>query len=92
MSPSSLLEGTQSLAASKWLKARGTTDAMITRAFQALGTQNTPAAPMLEGAGPKTGSAVGAGAGIVGGSPFQTNRDIFDSDTMNQWNQDHRKF
>ena len=30
-------------------------------------------------------------AGIVGGSPFQTNQDIFDGDTMNQWNQDHKK-
>jgi hypothetical protein len=34
-SPSSVLEGTQSIAAAKWLKQRGTTDAMIQRAFAA---------------------------------------------------------
>jgi hypothetical protein len=41
-SPSSVLEGVQSLSAAKWLKARGTTDAMIMRAFQALGNPQAP--------------------------------------------------
>lgn len=37
-SPGSILEGTESLATSKWLKERNTTDAMITRAFAKTGT------------------------------------------------------
>ena len=65
MSPSSLLEGTQSLAAAKWLKTRGTTDAMIGRAFQALGTQNAPATPAPTGTGPTVPSATGAAAGAA---------------------------
>lgn len=65
MSPSSLLEGTQSLAAAKWLKTRGTTDAMIGRAFQALGTQNTPATAAPTGAGPTMPAAAGAAAGYA---------------------------
>jgi hypothetical protein len=68
LSPSSLLEGTQSLAAAKWLKTRGTTDAMITRAFQALGQQSAPAAPA--GAGPTAPAATGAAAGTA--APEQT--------------------
>lgn len=36
-SPGDIYEGSESIAASKWLKERGTTDAMITRAFEALG-------------------------------------------------------
>jgi hypothetical protein len=63
LSPSSLLEGTQSLAAAKWLKTRGTTDAMISRAFQALGTQATPAAP--QGPSPTAPAATGAAAGTA---------------------------
>lgn len=49
-SPGSVLEGTQSLAASKWLKERNTTDAMISRAFAKLGSQ-TPTAPARTGPG-----------------------------------------
>lgn len=37
LSPSSMIEGTQSLLAAKFLKERGTADAMITRAFSRLG-------------------------------------------------------
>ena len=68
MSPSSLLEGTQSLAASKWLKTRGTTDAMIGRAFQALGPQATSTAP--QGPSPTAPAATGAAAGTA--DPDQT--------------------
>ena len=86
MSPSSLLEGTQSLAAAKWLKARGTTDAMITRAFQALGQQPTPTIPGPTGAGPIAPAATGAAAGI---SRFKTNGDLYDEKTLDQYRQDH---
>lgn len=58
-----MLEGVQSLAAAKWLKARGMTDAMITRAFQALGNQNAPATPPPAGAGPTAPAATAAAAG-----------------------------
>lgn len=50
-SPSSLLEGTESLAASKWLKERGTTDAMITRAFAKMGAPGIVAATARTGPG-----------------------------------------
>jgi hypothetical protein len=50
-SPSSVMEGTQSLAAAKWLKARGTSDAMIQRAFQALGNPPEPIAQAPAGSG-----------------------------------------
>ena len=68
MSPGSLLEGAQSLYAAKWLKARSTTDAMISRAFHALGQQPTiPAAAGVgtkaAGMGPKTVSGMSAAAG-----------------------------
>ena len=67
LSPSSLLEGTQSLAAAKWLKTRGTTDAMITRAFQALGTQPAAATiPAPPGAGPSVPATIGAAASSGG--------------------------
>jgi hypothetical protein len=64
LSPTSILEGTQSLAAAKWLKTRGTTDAMITRAFQTLGSQGGAATPM-PGPAPVTPTAAGAGAGFA---------------------------
>jgi hypothetical protein len=86
MSPSSLLEGTQSLAAAKWLKARGTTDAMITRAFQALGQPPASATTAPTGAGPIAPATAGAGAGS---SRFKTNGDLYDDDTLNQWQQDY---
>jgi hypothetical protein len=65
MSSSSLLEGTQSLAAAKWLKTRGTTDAMIMRAFQALGQQPAGATPAPTGTGPTIPAATGAAAGMA---------------------------
>jgi hypothetical protein len=60
-SPSALLEGVQSLAAAKYLKARGLTDNMITRAFQALGRQPapTPAPPPVTPPWTATGAGVG---------------------------------
>lgn len=61
LSPMSMLEGTQSLAAAKWLKARGTTDAMITRAFSKLG-EPTPV-PTNVPAETNAGRAVAVGAG-----------------------------
>lgn len=62
LSPSSVLEGTQSLAAAKWLKARGTSDAMIQRAFQALGNPTEPIAqaPAGSGAAANIGQAANA--------------------------------
>ena len=63
MSPGSLLEGAQSLYAAKWLKARGTTDAMISRAFKALGPQSAPTTPAPASVGPKTVSGMSAAAG-----------------------------
>jgi hypothetical protein len=61
-SPSSMMEGVQSLAAAKWLKARGTSDAMITRAFQALGKpqQTAPAPAPVTPPWTTTGAAIGA--------------------------------
>jgi hypothetical protein len=68
LSPSSLIEGTQSLAAAKWLKTRGTTDAMITRAFQALGAQPAvTAVPTPPGLGPNVPATIGAAAGSATG-------------------------
>lgn len=70
LSPMSMLEGTQSLAAAKWLKARGTTDAMITRAFSKLG-EPMPAptsVPVETNVG--RAAAVGAG-GLPSGSAEQ---------------------
>jgi hypothetical protein len=63
-SPTSMLEGVQSLAAAKYLKARGLTDNMITRAFQALGSQGPTATPM-PGPAPVTPTAAGAAAGAA---------------------------
>jgi hypothetical protein len=60
LSPSSLLEGTESLAAAKWLKARSTSDAMISRAFAALGDSTAPAAA------PQAGAGAGIAAATVG--------------------------
>lgn len=62
-SPGSVLEGTQSLAAAKWLKARGTTDAMIARAFEALGKSPSPA--MSAAPAPKVPPFL-AGVGLTG--------------------------
>lgn len=64
MSPSSLLEGTESLAASKFLKERNTTDAMITRAFAKSGQRSK--APVVP-AGLPSGVAAAAAAGMSGG-------------------------
>ncbi|MBZ5660543.1 MAG: hypothetical protein LAO08_09060 [Acidobacteriia bacterium] len=74
-SPGQMLEGVQSLAAAKWLKARGTTDAMITRAFENLGpkAQTAPIAP--QGAGPATGAGVGA---VAGGAAESSGRRLSD--------------
>lgn len=72
LSPSSMIEGTQSLLAAKFLKERGTTDAMITRAFSKLGQPTSApttvpprpsAAPVLTGtlagmANPPSGNGV----------------------------------
>jgi hypothetical protein len=88
LSPTAMLEGVQSLAAAKWLKARGTTDGMITRAFQALGTQNAPTTPASTETGPAVPAATGAAAGS---SRFRTNGDLYDDETLNQWKQDHRR-
>ncbi|HXL23839.1 MAG TPA: hypothetical protein VOA78_15355 [Candidatus Dormibacteraeota bacterium] len=74
MSPSSLLEGTQSLAAAKWLKTRGLTDSMITRAFQAL-DQPAEAAPVTQ-AVPRTGSGIGAAAGTMSDDSAQRLLDL----------------
>jgi hypothetical protein len=69
MSPSSLLEGTQSLTAAKWLKARGTTDAMIGRAFQALGQQpGTATAQPPTGLPPEAVTGMGAASGTANSS------------------------
>jgi hypothetical protein len=65
-SPGSVLEGTQSLAAAKWLKARGTTDAMISRAFEALGRSPAPAASVA--AAPKIPPFL-AGVGLTTAAP-----------------------
>ncbi|MFI5056895.1 MAG: hypothetical protein ACHQLQ_01810 [Candidatus Acidiferrales bacterium] len=62
-SPGQMLEGVQSLAAAKWLAARGRTDAMITRAFQALG--QPPATPAATGPGAGTAGTVGGAANAV---------------------------
>jgi hypothetical protein len=90
LSPTSMLEGTQSLYAAKWLKARGTTDAMITRAFRNLGTQR--AAPSVpKSAAPSAVSGIGAAA-ASGGSGFRTNADIFDDPEMlARWQKEHGK-
>ncbi len=64
-SPSSILEGVNSLSAAKWLKARGLTDNMITRAFQALGDPPAGATPAPATTPPWTraGATVGVTAG-----------------------------
>lgn len=46
-SPGSIIEGSEQLAAAKWLKERQTTDAMITRAFAAAKTPPPFPAPRL---------------------------------------------
>jgi hypothetical protein len=69
MSPSSVIEGTQSLAAAKWLKARGTTDAMIQRAFQAIGNPPEPIAQAPAGSRP--GANVGQAANAANATEQQ---------------------
>jgi len=64
-SPSTMLEGVQSLAAAKFLKARGLTDNMIMRAFQALGSQGPGATPMPATPPATAPAATGAGAGAA---------------------------
>jgi hypothetical protein len=63
--PSTLMEGVQNLAAAKYLKARGLTDNMITRAFQALGQRPAaaPAPPPVTPPGTATGAGIGAASG-----------------------------
>lgn len=70
MSPSSLLEGTQSLAASKWLKERGTADAMISRAFARVG-QPTQAPTTVLPRSNAASVAAGGAAGLPIGSAEQ---------------------
>lgn len=70
MSPSSLLEGTQSLAASKWLKERGTADAMISRAFARVG-QPTQAPTTVPPRSNAASVAAGGSAGLPTGSAEQ---------------------
>jgi hypothetical protein len=72
-SPGAMLEGVQSLAAAKFLKARGLTDNMITRAFQALGSQGPNAPPMPATPPPTAPAATGAAAGAA--SPDETPSD-----------------
>jgi len=77
LDPFQVLEGTQSLAAAKWLKERGTTDAMITRAFQAMNppppAQPVQAAPVTLGpigaAQQPQQSGYGNLANLLGGNP-----------------------
>jgi hypothetical protein len=64
-SPSTMLEGVQSLAAAKFLKARGLTDNMIMRAFQALDSQGPTARPMPATPPATPGAAAGAAAGAT---------------------------
>jgi hypothetical protein len=64
-SPSTMLEGVQSLAAAKFLKARGLTDNMIMRAFHALGSQGPTATPMPATPPATPGATAGAAAGAA---------------------------
>jgi hypothetical protein len=73
MSPTAMLEGTQSLAAAKWLKTRGLTDNMIMRAFQGLGSQGPTATPMPATPAPVAPAATGASAGAA--APDETQSD-----------------
>ncbi len=62
-SPASLLEGTESLAAAKWLKERNTTDSIIGRAFEKVGdTGGRRTTPFAPGAGAVGALAAGKGA------------------------------
>jgi hypothetical protein len=68
-SPSSMMEGVQSLAAGKFIKARNLPDNMILRAFQALGRQPapTPAPPPVTPPWTATGAGIGASSVGPGG-------------------------
>ncbi|MGB9072732.1 MAG: hypothetical protein WCC22_08670 [Terriglobales bacterium] len=73
LNPGDVVEGAESIAASKWLKERNTTDALITRAFEKVQPSQpmpAPMRPMIRGLLPRGPIPLGSGPDTSGSVPF----------------------